>query len=322
MSILIGVSVVIITKLNNMYQGKVLFDYSQEIVGKFTAYLISVYLMLFFLMIGVFLKLKLVTLLTSNFLPKTPPYAMLLLGISLFGYVAYKGITNVARAFEIIGVLFLIITVGICMVMLAEGMNYNILPFFNPSDTKNFMEAMRGLIIPFSGAEILFIIPFTKQNKKAAKVAFFTLLFIGLFYVLIVEGAISILGINNAITLNDAFVEAIKVVEIPVIERTDIFYLTFGLTSLFAGMIIIFTAVAEFACRLFSKVKRLIIVMVISVIYFILCLFGLNIKNFNDVFESFAIYLVLISGIFMPTLLFIVAKIRKRAYGRKKAIEK
>jgi len=322
MSVLFGVAAVIITKLNNMYQGKVLFDYSQEIVGKFPTRLIAVYYVLFFLMIGVFLKLKLVTLLTSNFLPKTPPYAMLILGISLFGYVAYKGVTNIARVFEITGVLFLLITVGICVVMLTEGMNYNFLPLFNPSDTKGFMEAAENLIMPFFGAEILLIIPFTKKNKKAPKVAFFTLLFIGLFYVLIVDGATSILGINNTMTLNDAFIEAIRVVEIPVIERTDIFYLTFGLTSLFAGMIMVYAVVVDFACRLFPKVKRLAIVMAASGVFFILCLFALNIKNINDVFQSFAIYLALISGTLIPMLLFIVAKIKKRAQRRRKVVER
>ncbi|MGI5877849.1 MAG: GerAB/ArcD/ProY family transporter [Christensenellales bacterium] len=34
-SLIFGVAAVIITKLNNMHQGKVLFDYSQEIVGRF-----------------------------------------------------------------------------------------------------------------------------------------------------------------------------------------------------------------------------------------------------------------------------------------------
>jgi hypothetical protein len=89
-----------------------------------------------------------------------------------------------------------------------------------------------------------------------------------------------ILGVNNTIALNDSFIEAIKVVEIPVLERTDVFYLTFGLTSLFAGMIIVFSAVIEIACRLFAKVKRYIIVVIVSVVFFILCLFGLKIKDF------------------------------------------
>jgi len=311
-SLLFGGAAVIITKLNNMYHGKVFFDYSQEITGKFFSRLISSYYLLFFLIIGVYLKLKLVGLLKSNFLPQTPQFIMLLMGVSLFGYVAYKGITNIARMFEIIGALFLVVTLGLCVVMILEGMSYNILPFFNITETKEYMHTIKDLATPYTGLAVLFIIPFTAQNKKAPKVAFFTLLFIGLLYVLIVESTIMILGINNSIAFNDAFIEAIKIVELPVIERTDIFYLTFGLTSLFAGMIIMFAGILEFACRLFPSVKRHVITIVIGITFFILCLFALNINNMHDVFESFAPYLVLTSTILIPTLLLIIAQVKKR----------
>lgn len=310
-SVIFGIVAVIITKLNNMFQGKVFFDYSEEIAGKFFKYLIAVYFILHFLIIGVYLKLKLVGLLTSNFLPKTPPFIMLIFGILLFAYVSYKGITNIARMFEICGVMFLVITLGICLLMLLQGMSDNVLPLFNPNEAKQFWGVTKHFVTPYSGIEILLIIPFTPINKKATKVALFTLLFIGLFYALIVESTIMTLGINNTIALNDSFIEAIKLVEAPVIERLDIFYLTFGLTSLFAGMIIVFTAIVEFACKIFSKVKRLIIVAAIAIIFFILCLFALNIQNMNDVYDSFVPYLVLVSSVLIPTTLFIVAKVKK-----------
>lgn len=105
--------------------------------------------------------------------------------------MSYKGVANVARMLEIIGALFLLVTVGICVIILVQGMNYNILPFFNKSDAKSFLAAMKDLSTPFTGLGILFIVPFTKQNKKAPKVAFFTLLFIGLMYALIMESTIT-----------------------------------------------------------------------------------------------------------------------------------
>ncbi|MGI1657396.1 MAG: GerAB/ArcD/ProY family transporter [Desulfitobacterium sp.] len=320
-SVVFGGAAVIITKLNNMYQGKVLFDYSQEIVGKIFSRLIASYYVLFFLIVGVYLKLKLVGMLKSNFLPQTPQFIMLLMGISLFGYVAYKGITNVARMFEIIGILFLIVTVGLCVAMLLQGMTYNILPFFNRYETKEYMKTMKDLVTPFTGLAVLFVIPFTSQNQKAPKVAFCTLIFIGLLYILIVESTIMILGINNTIVFNDAFIEAIKIVELPVIERTDIFYLTFGLTSLFAGMIIVFTVIVEFACRFIPKVKRHIVVIAIGIIFFSLCLFALNINNMRAVFESFAPSLVIISTLLIPTLLLIIGQVKKRTPQKPRAGE-
>jgi spore germination protein len=162
-SIVFGISVVIITKLNNMFLGKVFFDYSQKVVGKFFTYAIAVYYILSFLVTGVYLKLKLVGVLTSNWLPNTPEPVFLVFGIALFAFVANKGITNMARLFEIYGISFIIVTVGICVLMLTDGEKYNILPVFNSSEIVGYPKAMKELIVPFGGAEILFIIPFTKK---------------------------------------------------------------------------------------------------------------------------------------------------------------
>ena len=76
-------------------------------------------------------------------------------------------------------------------------------------------------MFPFGGIEVLLIMPFSSKNKKAPLIAFLTLIFIGLLYMLVVESTISILGINNTILYNDSFIEAVKIVYIPVIERTD-----------------------------------------------------------------------------------------------------
>jgi len=156
------------------------------------------------------------------------------------------------------------------------------------------------------------IVPFTKCNKKAALMAFLTLIFIGLFYVLVVESTISILGINNTAFYSDAFIEAIKVVDIPVIERTDIFYLTVGLTSLFSGLIMVFLAILEFVCRLFAKANRHVMAIVCGVVLYALCLFALGIKDITDVLDVCAPYMVLMSSILIPVTLFVLAKFKDK----------
>lgn len=317
-SLIFGVAAIIISKLNNMYPGKVLFDYGQQIVGKLFTRVLAVYYILYFTMIGVYLKLKLVGILKSNFLPLTPQFITLIIAVLLFGYVAYKGFTNIARMLEITGIMFLLITVGACGLMLMQGMKENVLPFFNPSDVKEFTNTLKDLATPYGGIEVLLIIPFTAINKNAPKIAFFTVMIIGLFYVLIVESTYMILGVNNSSSLNDSFIEAIKIVEAPVIERTDILYLTFGLSSLFAGMTIVYAAVVEYACRLFSKVKRLYIVIVVGFIFITLTLLASSIKNFDEIFGSVATLPVVISGIFIPTVLFIIAKAKRRIGAKMK----
>ncbi len=316
---LFGLAAVVIIKLNNMFLGKVFFDYSQEVIGKFFTYVIAVYYIAYFIIIGMELKVKIVDILAFNFLPRTPEIAILLFGTALFAFVAYKGITNIARLFEIYGVLFLVTTLGVCVLMIADGDKYNILPFINPSDMKEYANTMKDLIGPFGGLEILLIIPFTEKNKNAAKSAFSTLLFIGLFYFLIVECTIMTLGLNNTILLNDSFIEAVKITAAPVIERVDIFYLTIGLSSLFSGMIIVFCAITEYVCRIFPKVKRLFVALIIYIFFFILCLITINMKNIREVVENTTTYLVVVSSVLIPIIVFISAKVRRR--GKKTSIK-
>ncbi len=314
---LFGVAAILVTKLNNRFPGMVLYDYSREIAGRFVSLVIIIYYILYFLTVGVYLKVKLVDFLSASFLPKTPQFLMLLIAVALFAYVSYKGVTNVARVLELFGIVFLVTTITICVIMLFQGMIYNIRPFWNPNEVKFFPGTVPYLFFPFGGVEVLLIVPFTKRNRKAPLVSFLTMLFIGLFYALIIEGTICILGINNTILYNDSLIEAIKIVYIPIIERTDIFYLTVGLSGLFAGMIMVFLSILEFICRLFARANRAVVTLAVAVVLYVLCLVGLGIPNITDTLNEIAPYLVVASSFVIPALLLLVAVIRKkRAAGR------
>ncbi|NCA66898.1 MAG: hypothetical protein EOM87_02400 [Clostridia bacterium] len=317
-SIVFAIVAFMICKLNAMNEGKVLFDYGKDIVGKYFNYAICVFYIIYFTIIAVYLKTKLVGLLSANFLPLTPPYALLIVGIALFGYIAYKGVTNVARMTEIIGVAFILVTTVLCGIMIFEGMHYNVLPLLNPLEVKNIVPAMKDTITGFGGIEILFIIPFTALNKKAPRQTFRTLIIIGLFYALIVESTIMILGINNTAMFNDSFIEAIKIVEVPIIERTDIFYLTFGLTSLFAGLFIVNVAILELACKIFAKAKRSVLTIIMSIILFILAMIATNITNIQEIAKQSFPIIIAIASLAIPVVLFTIAIIKKQATKRRK----
>ena len=310
--LIFGLAAAVIASLNSRYPGKVMFDYSQEIAGTLGSRLIAVYYLLYFILIGAYLNVRLVNLMSANFLPRTSQNVMLGIAIGLFALVAFRGITNVARLFEIYGIAFLFLTVMLCLAMLTQGMPYNFLPLINPNEVRNFAQGIPRLAFPFGGVEVLLVVPFSKNNKKAARVAFLTLVFIGIFYVLVVESTISILGINNTILYRDAFIEANKIVSLPIIERTDIFYLTVGLMSLFSGLIMMFLAALEFACRLIQKVERPVMALAIGGVYFLLCFFSRSVNNIAEMVDYVSPYLVTVSTILLPATLFALSKIKDK----------
>lgn len=316
-SILFGLLTVVIVSLNNMFQGKVLFEYSRELVGKAGSYIIAIYYILYFIGISIDLSSSLSNILKTNFLLKTPQWATLLASIFICGYAACKGITNVARIFEIYGVTFFLAVVIVHITMLFQGNPENILPLYIPSDTGRYFAAIKDTIFPFLGIEVLTVIPFTARNgRKSSRIAFLTLIGIGLIYVLVMESSIMMVGINEIVHYQDAMVTAIRQVELPFIEflkRVDVIYLVVGLMGIHAGIIIVYTSIVEYACRLFSRMSRTLIVICMGAIIFILGLIALGINNFGKVFNELVIYFGLAAAAFIPILLFIIAKVKKHA---------
>jgi len=302
-SLIYAVSASMIAKMNKAHEGEVFFDYGKELAGKFTITVVTLYYLVYYYMIAIYLDTKMVHFLQANFLPKTPCMVMLLFGILLYSYAITKRLTIIARLAELIGIAFLIMIVAISIAMLSTGMVYNILPLINLKEISG--KAFKDLIIPFGGIELLLVLPFWKENKKVVKTVFFTLLFIGFLYVLVVQSTILTLGINNTMTLNDSFIEALRAVEIPMIERLDIYYLTFNLSALFMEMILLYTMIIEFASKLLPKAKRGVLCIYIGAISFTLCFIKSKLENVDQFFLKALPVLAILSSFIIPFVFYI-----------------
>lgn len=315
-AIIFAIGVIVIVSLNNMFKGKMLFDYSKNVIGKFGAYSFSIYYVIYFLIVGIYLIIQISNIVKANFLLKTPNWATMLSGIPVFCFLAYKGITSVARMFELYGLIFLIIAVLTHIGMVTEAKVENILPLFNIEDVGNYLSAVDYAIIPFLGIEILLVIPFTKKNgKKARKTAFLSVLFIGIFYVLVVESCIMKIGINSIVHYKDALIVAMRDTEIEFLDflqRLDILYVTVGFMGFFMGISVVYTAIVEYLCKIFSHVKRLTIVLIVGVASFLLCLITIKVQGYEDFFKETIKYTGLVSAFLIPVILLLGAKVRKK----------
>ena len=304
-------AVFLITRLGSMYKNLVFFDYTSLIAGKALAYIFTLFYMLYFLIVEVNLNVRLVGILSSNFMPKTPYYLFLIISIGLAAFLASKGLDNICRLIEYTGIAFLLVTLLICVFMITAGDKSNVLPLFNPDDFRNIKVSVKEVLLPFVGIEILTVVPFNCQQKNISKKLAVLMLGIGLFYILIVTSTIKILGLNNTRLLNDAFFEAVKSTPAPIIERLDVIYITFGLASLFTGFGIMFAAIIEHASKVFKKVDRRWLIVATSVAVFGLSLFGIKTEDTEQ--SRNIIALLSVAAVFViPLLLFITAKIKRR----------
>lgn len=323
-ALIFGLAAVVIVSLNSLFQGKMLFDFAPQIVGKPIAYVIVIFYILYFFFIVVYLITMKARLLKADFFPQTPLWSFPFIGIPVFCFIANKGITNVSRLAEIIGVVFIITAVFVHLIMMTQGKVNRIQPFFNTSDIKNYIEGFKYAIFPFLGIELLLAIPLTKKNgSKAKKTAFLTVMFIGLFYIFLVESCIMKVGLNDIVNYKDPLIVAIRDTSpefIEIFTRLDILYLTVGFGALFVGISINFAVIVEYLCRIFKNTNRPIIVTAVGAISYIIFFIVKDMAKYEKFVEDIGTYLGIVGSIVIPVFLFVLAKIRKvKKKGKKNA---
>jgi spore germination protein len=209
---------------------------------------------------------------------------------------------------EFIGIFFVTAAVTVHIIMLTQGQFFNILPIYNTSETTRYVMSIKDIIIPFLGIEVLTITPFTNKNGKRAKsFCVMTILCIALFYILVVESCIKIIGLKNIQTFNFGLIEAIRLIDIRLFERLDILYLTFGFAALIAGIGFVFLAVIEYSCRIFSKMKRPYVTGLAGAIIMVLSLIAVNNDDSRQLFMNVVPILGIIAAFVIPIILFVVA---------------
>lgn len=301
----------VIVRLNSAFPAMTLFDYGQRVAGRFLAYVLAIYFMLYFFLALGFLCTKLTEVLKAEFYPQTPEWATLAASVFVFGFVAYRGVTGVARFFEIVGTVFLVVAIPTYFIMFQQGNLQEIRPIFRASKLPDYLFAIKDTVTPFLGVEILTVFPLGGKNiGRSAAVAFLSVLFVGLFYIVVVEGCIMMLGMQSTQNYNYALIEAIKQIETPVVERLDILYLTVGFAALVAGVCGLYLALVEYAVRVFTKINRFAIVVGVGILITAISLTAQAAKPVKEAIELMLPAAGLAAAFFIPAILLLTAKVR------------
>lgn len=301
--------------LGNMYKEKMLFDYAPSLIGYPMTLAVVFFLILYFLFILVFLVTSMTVMTNANFLLDTPPWALAAFSIPLFCFIAYKGVTGAARIAEAVGIVFLVVAISVHAFMLTDSNLDWIRPFFNPSDIGKYAQGFKYSVFPFLGLEILYVFPLSDEIKRPARAAFLSLLFIGLFYILMIECCIAKVGITHLLHHKDALIVALRNTSpqtLQVLARMDILYLTVGYAGLFTGISIVMLAVVEYVCRVFRRVSRLVVVIAVGAAAFLLFLFVKDIKGYEEFVLSWGTLAGLVASLVLPFSLLLIAKLKNR----------
>jgi spore germination protein (amino acid permease) len=315
-AVIFGAAAAVIVILGKMYEGKTLFDYSGEILGRRAPYVLGVIYLLHFTVLSTFYCSGFLEVLHSGILIRTPEWIILIFGMPVYGLLAYKGVTNIGRVSEIVVVIFFSTSIILTVTMFLEGRLNNILPLFVPSQTGKYIVSLKDAVEPFAGLEILTIIPFTAKNKKAARAGFFTIIGLGLFYLLDVYGCYAVMGMEEVKFHNFPFIDAIRLVEykkIEFLQRVDIIYDTIGFMRIVVGKGIVYMLIVEYLCRLFPKAKRIAVVVATGAFLYVLSMITIGFPERYNALVPFLTVSTAVAAILIPLLLLIIAKVKRNA---------
>lgn len=163
----------------------------------------------------------------------------------------------------------------------------------------------------FLGIELLTVFPLSGKNvKRTTWIAALSLVVIGLFYVLVAETSIMIVGMKSTENYEYALIEAIKQIDAPVLERFDVLFLSVGFSGLVAGICGVYLALVEYAARIFKKAPRWAVVVGVGAAIIALGIAAQAVKNSIDLFEVAIPAAGLVSAFLIPAILLLTAKVR------------
>ncbi|MCT4595965.1 MAG: spore germination protein [Anaeromicrobium sp.] len=305
----------VITYLPYVHKNKTIYEYGNILVGKYITHIIMcVYILYFFMLSSMSVRMSSETI-KLMVLINTPIWALTLLFMVVVYYAVRKGLGTIGRVCEIYGLIIIIGAIVIHLSIFTQGKLIKLKPFFVVANMQAYIKATLVTIFPFLGIEILMVIPFEKKNnsKKIFKYTGLTVGFIGLFYILIVESCISVMGVDSIIYYKDALFATVRRVDIKsleFLERIDGIFIMLWIMSIFCTICL----ETYGAILLISKYLKNTNFSVISLIVIVLCYIVAQIPQTVSEVEKimdYISYCTLITAGLIPAILFLITKVKE-----------
>lgn len=305
----------IITYLGYVHANKTIYEYCEILTGKtITTILICIYIIYFFISFTMITRMATDTIKLTVLL-KTPIWATSLVFLAVVYYAVIKRLQVIGRICEIYGVVIIIAAVLITSAIFTQGKLINMKPFFVADEIRRYIKATTVTIFSFSGIEILSIIPLSK-NKNSRKIFKYTALmvvFIGFFYIMVVESCISVMGVDGIIHYEDALYAAIRRVDIRSLQflrRLDGVFLISWISAIFCTLVLFAYGSIFLASKLFKKINFNILAFIVILMGFLVSQIPSTADELKKIFNIIN-YSGLLTLIGIPIILFVITKVKK-----------
>lgn len=308
--------VLLIVHLGCLYPGKSLAEYSELLAGKVVSRIFcGLYIVYFFIFLAFFVR-SAADIIQAEILYKTPVWATMLLIMIVSLHAASKGLTNLGRIIEYLGLIVLVTSFILQIITFTQGNPLNSLPLIDPAETGRYIWAVPSAIFGFLGFEVITVIPLSRRNgSKARLTAGIAILVMYMFFIVLLEACYSILSIDDIVNYDYPLLTAIRRLDIAALQfakRLDLFFIMAWLTSIFCSTSLVMFASVEYTKKLIPKLTGLTPMLAIGTAAYAT---GLLIPNAEDVlrtFNRFMTYTGLLPAFVIPLVLWIVHLFRSR----------
>lgn len=316
-SIIIGVfppllSLVLIERLGRLFPNLTIIEIILLLFGKFLGFLLAISFIAYIIFLeSIVLRLN-AEMVSIYLLPKTPIWMIAFLFILCTIYIAQKGGKVVGRLNEF---LFYILLVA-CMfpiptLMLAEYTN------ILPVGETGLLAIAKGAIptaYAYQGIEILFVTyPMVKRKDEVLKASIIALGIIMSLYLMVTVIALLVSGTETLQTFLWPAVILLKVLDIPVLERLEFFFMALWILII-VRPIFTFCFAGAFSLTQLLKLNiekyYSLMVLIIALFIYIASLIPANITQVFKI-STYAGYAFFVIGLGYPILLHLAAFIRK-----------
>ncbi|WP_330502050.1 spore germination protein [Peribacillus frigoritolerans] len=305
---------VIMVKLSQQFPDKTFYQYINEIVGKWVGTFLSLVIICYFLMTSGFQLRSMAEVVRYLLLEGTPTWAIIMIFMWVGLYLIIGGINPIARLFEIIlpltVILFLVVTFMSIKIFEID----NLRPVLGEGITP-VLKGVKTTALAFSGPEImLLLIPFMNQPKKAVKALLVGVSIPLIFYVITVVMVIGALSVDGVVTRTWPTLDLIRSFEISglIFERFESLLLVVWIMQIFATFTITYFAAALGLAQLTKKSIHPFMFGLLPILYII----AMIPKNMNDLFKQgdFVGNIALFLFGLLPLLLLIISRIKGGKY--------
>lgn len=304
-----------LTYLQYVYEGKTIYEYSEQLVGKFITYVfIFIYIIYFFLYFTMLIRIYCETIVLT-ILNRTPVMYLSILCYIVAGYAMIKGLNTIGKVCEIYGCLSIAFFILLSLIIFTQqGKLINVTPIFVTADINVYFKGITKMFLPMLGMEILTVIPINKNNnKKIFKYTILMVSFVGILYIYIVESVISVVGVDGVIHIKASTLEIAKGIDVPYLEslrRLDGIYIFCWSLDIICASSLWGYGATTLINKIFKNIKYNFIVIFTIILSFLVSRIPKTMGQV-EMFITYLSYAGIMAFFIIPCILLLITKVKK-----------